>query len=138
MAAMGLFKASVSSKAHKANRSESRPVSYRGVEIRCSEDACEAAKAERGKRYLSKEAPTFPLSGCDRREGCGCRYSHLEDRRDKEDRRSVDPLSTRGPAAERRNKADRRAEVKAEDPTVTEAPVSLDPLDDTYYGFRRR
>jgi hypothetical protein len=132
---MGLFKASVSSKARKANRGESRPASYRAVEIRCPEDACEAAKAERGKRYLAKDAPTFPLSGCDKRDRCACRYRHHEDRRGKEDRRSAGPISTGRAEAERRNKGDRRAEESLDDPTVTEAQISLD---DTYYGFRRR
>jgi hypothetical protein len=133
---MGFFKASAPSKAHKTNGGATRPPSYRAVEIRCPDDACEAAKAERGKRYLSREAPTFPLSGCDRREGCRCRYRHHEDRRGKEDRRAEGPTSMGGrPAAERRNKGDRRAETSLEDPTVTEAQVSLD---DTYYGFRRR
>jgi hypothetical protein len=132
---MGLFKTSASSKAQKANGGVSRPASYRAVEIRCPEDACEAAKAERGKRYLAKDAPTFPLSGCDRGEGCGCRYRHHEDRRGKEDRRSAGPISTGRAQAERRNKHDRRAEGSFDDPTVAEAQISLD---DTYYGFRRR
>jgi hypothetical protein len=132
---MGLFKPSVPSKAQKASRGEARPSSYRAVEIRCSEDACEAAKAERGKRYLSKAAPMLPLSECDKREGCACRYRHHEDRRGKEDRRGNSPSSGKRAEGERRTNPGRRAEDTLNDPTVVEAQVSLD---DTYYGFRRR
>lgn len=132
---MGLFRQSVSSKAHKASRGEPRPPSYRAVEIRCSEDACEAAKAERGKRHLSKAAPMLPLSECDKREDCTCRYRHHEDRRGKQDRRGSSPSSGKRAEGERRSKAGRRVEDTADDPTVTEAQVSLD---DTYYGPGRR
>jgi hypothetical protein len=133
---MGLFKPGVSSKAHKASRAEPRSASYRAVEIRCSEDACEAAKAERGKRYLSKDAPMLPLSGCDKRDRCACRYRHHEDRRGKEDRRGTSaPAIGKRAETERRSKASRRAEDNLDDPTVTEAQIDLD---DTYYGFRRR
>ena len=131
---MGLFKPKVSAKPH-AKRSESRPTCYRAVEIRCAEEACEAAKAERGKRYLSKDAPTLPLSQCDRRERCGCRYRHHEERRGKEDRRAGSPAIGKRVETERRSKAGRRAEDSLDDPTVTEAQVSLD---DTYCGYRRR
>jgi hypothetical protein len=130
---MGLFKPSVSSKVPSANRGE--PASYHAVEIRCPDDACNAAKAERGKRYLSKDAPTFPLTECDKRESCACRYRHLEDRRSHEDRRSAVPPSSGRAQTERRGKGDRRAEASLEDPTVTEAQISLD---DTYYGPGRR
>jgi hypothetical protein len=136
MATMGLFKPSASSKAHAANGGESRGASYRAVEIRCPEDACEAAKAERGKRYLSKDAPTLPLSGCDKNGRCACRYRHHEDRRGKEDRRSEGPSLTGRVDKERRNMRNRRAEDRLEDPTVAEARTVS--LEDTYYGFRRR
>jgi hypothetical protein len=132
---MGLFKRSVPSKTPKPKGGDSRPASHRAVEIRCPEDACEAAKAERGKRHLSKDAPTFPLSGCDKPEACACRYRHHEDRRGKEERRSAAPASVWRTEADQRDKHDRRAEDCLEDPTVTEAQISLE---DTYYGFRRR
>ena len=67
---MGLFKPSISAK------------------------TCEAAKAGRGKRHVSKKD-----------------------------------------AADRRSRHGRRAEESLEDPTVTEARISLD---DTCYGLRRR
>jgi hypothetical protein len=130
---MGLFKPSVSSKVPSANRGE--PASYHAVEVRCRDDACDAAKAVRGKRYLSKDAPTFPLTDCDKRASCACRYRHLEDRRTGDDRRSAGLPSTGGAQTERRSRRDRRAEASLEDPTVTEAQISLD---DTYYGPGRR
>jgi hypothetical protein len=132
---MGLYKPTASSNTSIANRAESRPTSYHAVEIRCTDDACDAAKAERGKRYLGKDAPTFPLTECDKRESCACRYRHLEDRRSGEDRRGGGSLSTGRVQTERRGRRDRRAEASLEDPTVTEAQVSLD---DTYYGPGRR
>ena len=135
---MGLFKSKASAKPPATKRGESRPTSYRGVEIRCAEEACDAAKAERGKRYLSKDAPNLPLSQCDRRERCDCRYRHHEDRRAKEDRRGASPTIAKHVETERRSKVGRRAEDSLDDPTVTEAQVPKDPLDDTYYGYRRR
>jgi hypothetical protein len=133
---MGLFKPKVSAKAQNAKHSETRSAKYCAVEIRCTDDACGAAKAERGKRYLSKEAPTFPLSECDRRDRCDCRYRHHEDRRGKGDRRGAGPLTLgQRTDVERRGKVGRRAEDVLDDPTVTEAQVSLD---DTYYDYLRR
>jgi len=137
MVTVGLLKPRVSSsKARKASRSESRPSRYRAVEIRCSDNACEAAKGERGKRYLSKDAPMLPLSQCDRQDRCDCRYRHYDDRRAKADRRGSGPLTAGKPAeTDRRGKKTRRAEDHLDDPTIVEAQVSLD---DTYYGHMRR
>ena len=60
---------------------------YKGIGIVCEDDACAAAKALRGKRYLVAEAPHVPLSDCDK--NCQCRYEHYPDRRNPEgDRRS--------------------------------------------------
>jgi len=42
--------------------------------------ACAAAYALRGRRFLSREAPALPLTGCSAGE-CGCRYEHHDDRR---------------------------------------------------------
>jgi hypothetical protein len=131
---MGLFKAGGTSRAQKA--SQPRPPSYRAVEIRCAEGACEAAKAARGTRHLSENAPMLPLPECDKRERCVCRYRHHEDRRGNEDRRGgSSPATGKRTQVERRSKAGRRVEDSLDDPTVTEAQIDLD---DTYYGFRRR
>jgi hypothetical protein len=42
--------------------------------------ACAAAYALRGRRFLSREAPVLPLTGCGAGE-CSCRYEHHDDRR---------------------------------------------------------
>jgi hypothetical protein len=42
--------------------------------------ACAAVRALAKKRWLSSEAPRFPLVTCGNRH-CDCRYRHFEDRR---------------------------------------------------------
>ncbi len=42
--------------------------------------ACAAALALRDRRFLSREAPALPLTGCSAGE-CTCRYQHHDDRR---------------------------------------------------------
>lgn len=44
------------------------------------ERACAAAEELRGRRYLSREAPTLPLKKC-KAATCTCRYGHFDDRR---------------------------------------------------------
>lgn len=41
---------------------------------------CEAVKALHGKRFLSSEAPSLPIKGCDQAH-CNCDYIHHKDRR---------------------------------------------------------
>lgn len=54
---------------------------HTAVEIVPREDACcEAARSLAGTRFLSGEAPRFPLPGCDRPQ-CDCTYRHHPDRR---------------------------------------------------------
>jgi len=64
---------------------------YHCVEIDYSSDPCAAVKKMEGQRFLSDEAPMFPLPGCTSRS-CQCRYVHYDDRRDRPDRR--DPWET--------------------------------------------
>lgn len=64
---------------------------YHCVEIDYSSDPCEAVKQLEGKRFLSDEAPMFPLPGCTSK-ACQCRYVHYDDRRARPDRR--DPWAT--------------------------------------------
>ena len=90
---------------------------YAGVMIRPCLEACAVATQQRGTRYLSTEAPTLPLPGCDTDE-CRCRYSYQDDRREHEDRRfSLKVTETFGmkrTVAERRSatRADRRASAR--------------------------
>lgn len=53
---------------------------YHAVEIRPSGPACATARAFRGKRFLSSEAPPIPLPNCSQKQ-CSCVYVHYEDRR---------------------------------------------------------
>lgn len=54
---------------------------HTAVEIVPREDgSCEAARSLAGTRFLSTEAPRFPLQGCDRPK-CDCTYRHHPDRR---------------------------------------------------------
>ena len=54
---------------------------HTAVEIVPREDgSCEAARSLAGTRFLSAEAPRFPLQGCDQPK-CECTYRHHPDRR---------------------------------------------------------
>jgi len=89
-----------------------RTGAYHAVAIKYSENACEAAKALTGRRFLSNAAPRLPLPDCDHLE-CRCRFTHFQDRRSGRDRRSpFAPSGTSGTTGsfqtERRERADRR------------------------------
>ncbi len=100
-----------------AEKAESRPVvndsgRYHAVAIKYSENACDAAKAMTGRRFLSSAPPRLPLPECDFLE-CRCQFAHYEDRRAPRDRRS--PFAAAGVAGatgsfekERREQTDRR------------------------------
>ena len=60
---------------------------YHAVSIKYATNACEAAKALSGRRFLSNAAPRLPLPDCDSLE-CRCRFAHHDDRRTGKDRRS--------------------------------------------------
>jgi hypothetical protein len=53
---------------------------WHAVTIAAPANACEAAQACKGKRFLSGDAPLLPLRECDAKR-CECRYRHYEDRR---------------------------------------------------------
>ena len=101
----------------EAEKAESRPArsntgEYHAVAIKYSENACDAAKAMTGRRFLSNAAPRLPLPECDFLE-CRCQFAHYKDRRAGRDRRS--PFATSGAggatgsyARERRERTDRR------------------------------
>lgn len=50
---------------------------------------CRAVKGYTDRRYLSVEAPTLPVTGCDAHQ-CTCRYVHHDDRRVEDSRRAAD------------------------------------------------
>ncbi len=54
---------------------------HHAVSILPGSRPCAAARKLRGKRFLSRQAPTLPLPECSRSD-CECRYQHHGDRRD--------------------------------------------------------
>ena len=60
---------------------------YHAVSIKFDANACDAARALEGRRFLSAAAPRLPLPDCDVLE-CRCRFVHHQDRRAGTDRRS--------------------------------------------------
>jgi len=54
--------------------------SYHAVCIQSGNQACEAARHVRGRRFLAAEAPRLPMPSCSRAE-CNCVYVHFDDRR---------------------------------------------------------
>jgi hypothetical protein len=103
-----------------ATKAESRPQAkdegeYHAVAIKYSENACDAAKAMTGRRFLSNAAPRLPLPECDFLE-CRCQFAHYDDRRASRDRRS--PFAAAGATdgtgsyeKERREERDRRKQA---------------------------
>ena len=92
---------------------------YHAVSIKFDSNACEAARAMSGRRFLSAAAPRLPLPGCDAAE-CNCRFAHHKDRRTGSDRRS--PFAAAGFGGgtgsfeqERREKSGRRKEDTEDD-----------------------
>lgn len=65
---------------------------FHAVSIRTGLEACAAAKALEGQRFLSDAAPSIPLPGCDSGD-CRCRFVHFSDRRAGDDRRSPYPAT---------------------------------------------
>jgi hypothetical protein len=53
---------------------------WHSVTIQAGPRRCKAAEALAGQRFLSKDAPTLPLKGCNE-PACSCRYRHYDDRR---------------------------------------------------------
>ena len=89
-------------KRRQAQQDESEPrlrtgkkkTAYHAVSIKFQQDACTAAKAMAGRRFLATAAPKLPLPECDATD-CKCRFAHHDDRRSGKDRRSpFAPTST--------------------------------------------
>jgi len=66
---------------------QSKNSEFHAVSIRMGSNACTVAKEIQGERFLAKEAPHFPLTGCDISD-CQCRFVHYSDRRNMDDRRN--------------------------------------------------
>ena len=76
-----------------APKSDSAKTAYHAVSIKFEANACDAAKAMTGRRFLATTAPRLPLPDCDALE-CRCHFAHHDDRRSGKDRRS--PFGARG------------------------------------------
>ncbi|MCP4187846.1 MAG: hypothetical protein GY763_09635 [Gammaproteobacteria bacterium] len=61
---------------------------WRSVKLEPGLMCCNHAAVMRNKIFLAAEAPQFPLARCDKKD-CNCKYVHLEDRRDGDDRRQT-------------------------------------------------
>lgn len=98
--------------AYRRRAQSARVNIFQAVEVSTGLDACEAASALDGQRFLASEAPQLPLQGCDRNK-CSCRFRKLRDRRHAEDRRfSVGAFGDirMGSSKERREVRNRRSE----------------------------
>ncbi len=80
--------ASATKKAESATpRVSQKSTKFHAVSIRFESNACKAARAMEGRRFLSNAAPRLPLPECDVLD-CNCRFIHHKDRRTGRDRRS--------------------------------------------------
>jgi len=129
---MTSFKPSLWLKRVFARKGDRKSVSpFHAVEIRCTNNACQAAQDTQGERYLSAEAPALPLGQCDRPDQCQCRYQHHEDRRGNSRRGGGNGLTAQQDAdrVEQRKLKGRRADDIAEDGK----PCSVS--EDSYYEY---
>lgn len=83
------------------------------VSLKYSSNACDAAKAMTGRRFLASAAPRLPLPECDAME-CRCGFAHHADRRSGNERRNPYGsvhygAGTSGTTIERRDRRDRRS-----------------------------
>lgn len=122
--------------AAKPNARPARSPTYHAVAVLPSRDACEQARAAKGKRVLADDAPMLPLADCDRATHCSCRYQHYADRRG-QPRRQADraPPSpdAAGHTVERRSPGGRRAEDRLDFDVAADEP--RDDHTDTYFAF---
>lgn len=77
----------------RKSRKQPEPVAivrpFQGISIYRGVRCCSMAKRFSDHRFLAKDAPTLPLSGCSMPQSCECRYLKHKDRRG-ERRRIVD------------------------------------------------
>jgi len=89
-----------------------KPVANRwnAVSIVCTSASCEAARALKGRRFLSAGAPRLPLADCASPGACPCTYRKHPDRRAGPRRESdTTGLKRAGPGQERRGGRGRRS-----------------------------
>jgi hypothetical protein len=83
---------------------------FQAISIFKGVHACEMARKFSEHRFLARDAPQLPLSGCTRRDACDCSYIRHRDRRG-EPRRVVDfgSVDRAYSGANRRKQRGRRA-----------------------------
>jgi hypothetical protein len=82
---------------------------WHAVSVVVKAGCCQAAKQLRQVRFLSAEAPRFPIENCADPEQCQCAYRHFDDRRAGSRRQGEMGLrNSRKGAPERRQGVDRR------------------------------
>lgn len=67
-------------------QSTSSTTQWKAVKVKTGLMCCKRAERMRGQVFLTAEAPTFPLKDC-KVKTCECKYLHIDDRRDGDDRR---------------------------------------------------
>lgn len=83
---------------------------WKAVKVKTGLMCCKQAENIRDQVYLVADAPTFPLARCEV-EKCECRYLHIADRREEDDRRESTNFNMSSFGAgqnERRKLIDRR------------------------------
>jgi hypothetical protein len=82
---------------------------FHGVAVKPPEACrCKAVAALEGRRFLSDEAPSLPLAGCDTPHACRCVYEHFNDRRTLVRRDTDSGLPAKEQPADRRLQTARR------------------------------
>lgn len=85
---------------------------YNAVQLVPCEQSCLPATWVADKLYLVEELSSLPLTSCDKILECECRFSHHDDRRHNEDRRSGSTVlqnAFRGDESRARKKRGRRS-----------------------------
>lgn len=103
---------------------ETSDLQYHAVTLLLPANACDAAKALNGERFLAADAPIFPVERCDVRS-CNCGYEHHDDRRGGPRRMLDIGISDdfRTDDGERRESSDRRHEVQRNDEESADEPT---------------
>jgi len=85
------------------------PTRWHAVSIVASAKSCDAARALKARRFLSKDAPRLPLAECSHPSNCSCTYRKHADRR-AGPRREEEKTGLRRPGdQERRTRRGRRS-----------------------------
>lgn len=108
--------------ASEAGRTAPRPAytkpadtTFHAVSLRYAANACAAAKAMDGRRFLAGAAPKLPLPDCDAPE-CQCKFKHHDDRRTGQDRRNIWAQGFGGIASGAYPKEQRKGNDRRRDP----------------------